>query len=362
MTITKQDLKYLRIALDLAAKGRGNTNPNPMVGAVVVKNGKIIGQGYHKKYKGPHAEVEAFKNTKQNLVGATLYVTLEPCSHLWKNTPPCVPGVIAAGIKRVVCCTKDPNKLVTGRGIKQLKAAGIKVEVGGLEKAAKELNKAFFCFHQKQRPFIAIKFACSLDGRTTTYSGDSKWITNESARKFSRDLRSEYQAIIVGTNTVLKDDPHLGVRNKNYKDPLRVILDASLKIKLTSQVYRDNNVLVFASPAYDKQKMAQLKQKGIEVVITKQKQVPIKTILQELTNRKVISLFVEGGSELQGSFLDAKLADKFYIFYAPIIIGGKKSLSTIGGQGVKKVSDALKLKNISTKHFGDNWMIEGDKK
>ncbi|MCX6779650.1 MAG: bifunctional diaminohydroxyphosphoribosylaminopyrimidine deaminase/5-amino-6-(5-phosphoribosylamino)uracil reductase RibD [Candidatus Magasanikbacteria bacterium] len=359
MAITNEDKKYLTLALGLAAKARGQTNPNPMVAAVVVKNGKVLGQGYHKKYKGPHAEVEAFKNCKENPKGATLYVTLEPCSHIWKNTPPCVPAIIAAGIKRVVCCTIDPNEKVSGRGIKQLKAAGIQVEVGVLQKEAQELNEAFFCFHQKQRPFVAIKFACSLDGRTATHSGDSKWITNEAAREFSRDLRGQYQAIIVGTNTVLKDDPHLGVRNKKYHDPLRVILDAELKIKINAQVYRDNNVLVFASPSHDLKKMKQLVQKGIEVVVLKQKQVPIKIILQELTKRKIISLFVEGGAELQGSFQDAKLADKFYIFYAPIIIGGKESLSAIGGKGTDKVSKALKLKNISIKHFGDNWMIEG---
>ncbi len=362
MAITKEDKKYLQLTLELAAKARGFTNPNPMVGAVIVKNSKIIGQGYHKKYRGPHAEVEAFKNAKENARGGTLYVSLEPCSHLWKNTPPCVGAVIASGVKRVVCCTIDPNKKVSGRGIKQLKAAGIKVEVGALEKEAKSLNEAFFCFHQKQRPFIAIKFACSLDGRTATHSGDSKWITNEQARKFSRDLRGEYQAIVVGTNTVLQDNPHLGVRNKKFKDPLRIILDANLKIKTNARVYRDNNVLVLTSPSYNRAKLKQLTKKGIEVVVKEEKQISIKTILQELTKRKIISLFVEGGAELQGSFLDAKMADKFYIFYAPIIIGGKDSLKAIGGQGVKNVADAVRLKNISIKNFGDNFLIIGDRK
>ncbi len=362
MAVSQQDIKFLQLALDLAKKGQGFTSPNPMVGAVIVKNGKIIGQGYHKKYGGPHAEVEAFKNAKESTKGATLYVSLEPCSHLRKNTPPCVPAVIASGVKRVVCCTIDPNKKVSGRGVKQLKAAGIKVEVGALQKEAQYLNEAFFCFQKQQRPFVAVKFACSLDGRTATHSGDSKWITNEAAREFSRDLRGQYQAIIVGTNTVLQDDPHLGVRNKKYQDPLRVILDAGLKIKLDAQVYRDNNVLVFTSPTHDAKKLKQLTKKGIEVIITKQKQIPIKTILQELTKRKIINLFVEGGAQLQGSFLDANLADKFYIFYAPIIIGGKNSVGAIGGQGVKKVVDALSLKNISIKHFGDNWMVQGKKK
>ncbi|MBI5221730.1 MAG: bifunctional diaminohydroxyphosphoribosylaminopyrimidine deaminase/5-amino-6-(5-phosphoribosylamino)uracil reductase RibD [Candidatus Magasanikbacteria bacterium] len=362
MSITKEDIKYLQMTLGLAAKAQGFTNPNPVVGAVIVKNGLIIGQGYHKKYRGPHAEVEAFKNAKEDTQGATLYVSLEPCSHLWKNTPPCVGAVIAAGVKRVVCCTIDPNKKVSGQGIKQLRAAGIKVEVGALEKEAEALNEAFFCFHQKNRPFIVVKYACSLDGRTATYTGNSKWITNEAARAYSRDLRGQYQVIIVGTNTVLQDNPHLGVRSKKFKDPLRVILDANLKIKLTARVYRDNNVLVLASTSHNRQKLKQLTKKGIEVVITKAKQPSVKTILQELTKRKIVSLFVEGGAELQGSFLDAKMADKFYIFYAPIIIGGKNSLKAIGGQGVKNVNDAVRLKNISIKNFGNNFLITGYRK
>ena len=358
MAINKEDLRFLQLALDLAKKGRGFTHPNPMVGAVIVKNGKIIGQGYHKKYGGPHAEVEAFKNAAESVKGATLYTSLEPCSHLWKNTPPCVPAVIASGVKRVVSCTIDPNKKVSGQGVKQLKAAGIKVEVGALQKEARELNEAFLCFHQQQRPFVAIKFACSLDGRTATYSGDSKWITNEAVREFSRDLRGQYQAILVGTNTVLKDNPHLGVRNKKYKDPLRVILDAELKIKPTAQVYRDSNVLVFTSSS-DNKKLKQFATKGIEVIKIAGKKITVKTILQELTKRKIISLFVEGGAELQGSFVDAKLVDKFYIFFAPVIIGGKDAVSAIGGEGVKRVKDVLRLKDIKVKNFGDNWMIEG---
>lgn len=362
MSINKKDLEYLKLTLELALKGRGFTNPNPMVGAVLVKNEKIIGQGYHRKYKGPHAEIEAFKNTKESVVGATLYVNLEPCSHLKKNTPPCVEAIIASGVKRVVCSTADPNKSVSGNGIKQLRQAGIKVDVGALQQEAKELNEAFFCFHQKQRPLVVIKFACSLDGRTATYAGNSKWITNEAARKYSRDLRGRYQSVIVGTNTVLQDDPHLGVRSKKYKDPIRIILDANLEIKLTAQAYRDNNVLVITSPSYDRHKMEELKNRGVGVVVLKQKQPPVKVILKELAKRKIVSVFVEGGAGLHGSFLDAKLADKFYIFYAPIIIGGKDSLQAVGGQGVKKVNDAIRLKNISIKHFGDNWMISGNKK
>lgn len=357
MALNKEDLKFLKLTLRLAEKGRGFVNPNPMVGAVLVKNGKIIGKGYHKKYGSPHAEVEAFKDAKESTNGATLYVSLEPCSHLWKNTPPCVPAVISSGVTRVVCCTKDPNPKVFGQGIEQLESAGIKVEFGGLEKEAETLNEAFFYFQRHQRPFVAIKFACSLDGRIATYSHDSKWITNEKARDYAREIRGQFQAIMVGTNTILKDNPNLGAK-KGQRDPLRVILDRELKIKLSTQVYRDNNVIVFTSKAG--KKIEQLRSKGIEVILLNKKDISIARVIKELVKRKIISLFVEGGAGIHGSFVDSRLADKFYVFFSPVIIGGEKSLSAIGGKGVEKVRDALRLKNISIKYFEDNWMIKGE--
>src|SRR3989344_2010898 len=222
-----ENIKFLKETLKLAKKGLGKVNPNPMVGAVIVKNNKIIGKGYHKKFGYPHAEIEALKNCQQNPKGATLYVNLEPCSHFGK-TPPCADAIIKAGIKKVVCCTQDPNPKALGK-------TGIEISFGLLEQEARQLNEAFFTFHEKKRPFIAIKFAASLDGKIATQRGDSKWITNEKARKYSRALRKQYQAVLVGINTVLKDNPHLG-------DSLRIILGS--KIPKNSQVLRNKNILI----------------------------------------------------------------------------------------------------------------------
>ncbi|MDO8576534.1 MAG: bifunctional diaminohydroxyphosphoribosylaminopyrimidine deaminase/5-amino-6-(5-phosphoribosylamino)uracil reductase RibD, partial [bacterium] len=232
------DEKYLKLTLELAEKGRGKTFPNPMVGAVIVKRGRIVGQGYHRKAGEPHAEAEALGIAGGRAKGATLYVNLEPCDH-WGRTPPCADTIIRANIKRVVCCTRDPHKVARG-GIEKLKRAGIAVSVGELAQEARDLNEAFFTFHELHRPFVAIKFAASLDGKIATHTGDSKWITNERARAYARRLRGHYQAILVGINTILHDDPHLGVRAKGKPDPLRIILDTTLRIPLKSKVLRDS--------------------------------------------------------------------------------------------------------------------------
>ena len=234
---------FIDETLVLAKKAIGLTNPNPMVGAVVVKRGRIIAKGYHRQAGLPHAEIEAFNAAKTSVKGATLYTNLEPCVHQGK-TPPCVDAIIQAGIKRVVCSISDPNPKVHGKGIAKLKQAGIIVSVGLKEKEARALNEAFFVFHEKKRPFIAIKFAGSLDGKIATHTGNSKWITNEPARLFARKLRGEYQAILVGINTVIRDNPHLGTRLAGKKDPVRIILDSNLQIPLNSQVLRDNNVII----------------------------------------------------------------------------------------------------------------------
>ena len=219
--------EYLTIALKLAQKSHNQTYPNPKVGCVIVKGERIIGQGYHKKYGGPHAEIEALNNCKVNPKGATLFVNLEPCSHQGK-TPPCADAIIKAGIKKVVACTDDPNSKVNGKGFKKLKAAGIKTEKNLLACEAGKLNEIYFKFIKTKKPFVALKTATTLDGKVATRTGDSKWITNEESRKYARQLRSEYQAILVGINTVLKDNPNLGAQNKKH-DPLRIVLDTHLK-------------------------------------------------------------------------------------------------------------------------------------
>ena len=355
------DESFMTEAINLAKKGISWTNPNPLVGAVIVKNGKVIGQGFHRKYGLPHAETEAITYTRPRLAsleGATLYVNLEPCNHFGK-TPPCTEAIIQSGIKRVVCATIDPNPKVSGKGIEKLKGENIEVEVGVLAEEARLLNETFFTYHTKKRPFIALKFAQSLDGKIATKTGDSKWITNQKARDYARKLRSQYQAILVGINTVLKDDPHLGVRIPGKKDPMRIILDSYLKIPLKAQVLRDNNVIIATTEKSDREKLKELQKKNILVIILEGEKIPLPKLIKKLYELNIISVLVEGGSEVLGSFIDEKLVDKVYAFIAPIIIGGKQAKTSISGLGVLDIEDAAKFRNLSIKKFDDNYLFTG---
>ncbi len=351
------DEHFMDEALKLAKKAMGWTNPNPMVGAIIVKNGKIIGKGYHRKVGSPHAEIEALKAAKTSFKGATLYVNLEPCTY-YSRTPPCTDAIIKSGIKRVVCATADPNSKVSGQGITQMQAAGVEVSVGTRSKEARSLNEAFFTFHEKQRPFTAIKFAASLDGKLATYESDSQWITNEEARAFARSLRAEYQAILIGIKTVIHDDPHLGVRLPGKKDPLRIILDSKLGIPLHSQVLRDNNVLIATTPQAPNAKKKLLQQKGATILTFEGDSVPVSKLLEALVKQEIISILVEGGGETLGSFIDEKITDKVYAFYAPLLVGGAKAV-TIRGKGSKTIQDATYLREISVRNFQDNFMVTG---
>lgn len=351
------DEAFIRQAFKLAQKGRGWTNPNPMVGAVVVKDKTVIGTGYHKKFGSPHAEVEALRNCRENPKGATLYVNLEPCNDFGK-TPPCTEAIISAGVKKVVCSISDPNPKTHGQGLKRLKQAGISVVTNVLARQARVLNEAFFTFYERKRPFVAIKFAAGLDGKIATKSGDSKWITNEKARNYARKLRVQYQAVLVGINTVFRDDPHLGVRTKGKKDPIRIILDSKLQIPLDAKVLRDPNVIIAATKRANRAKLTKLENRGFEVMIF-DGDILIPKLLEGLSQREIISVLVEGGGQVLGSFIDAKVVDKVYAFHAPILIGGEKAVSAIGGKGANKISDALKLTNISFKSFDDDWLTTG---
>src|SRR3989338_2654653 len=368
MHMLTRDEKFMDEALKLGAKGAGWTAPNPMVGAVIVsagggsasggKNGKIVGRGYHRITGGPHAEIEALADAGRSARGATLYVNLEPCAHFGR-TPPCAEAIIKAGIKRVACSAVDPNSLVHGRGIAKLKSAGVSVSVGARGQEARALHEAFFVFHEKKRPFIALKFASSLDGKIAARSGDSRWITNEEARKYARNLRRNYQAILVGINTVLHDDPHLGLRIKGVPDPLRIILDSALRIPLGSKILRDNKVLIFTTRRADRKKYKKLTDDGISVVKFPTGRISLSSVMKELARREIISVFVEGGGEVIGSFVDAKLVDKVYAFYAPILLGGATSVSAVSGKGAGTISESLRLKNTTLKKFGDNILVSG---
>lgn len=356
--ISPKDIAYLKLALRLAKKGLGRTFPNPMVGAVVVKRGQVVGRGYHRKAGLPHAEIEALRVAGRSAEGATLYLNLEPCNH-WGRTPPCVPKIAEAKVARVVCCSFYPNPKVCGMGIRALRRTGIRVSVGALAVEAEMLNEGFFKFHRAGRPFIAIKFASSMDGKIATRSGSSRWITNEQARKYARSLRRNYQAVLVGINTVLHDDPHLGVRISGVPDPLRIILDSTLKIPQGSKVLRDKNVLIFATRHADQKRYKRLISQSVPVVMCPGNSISLQVVMKELVRREVVSIFVEGGGAVLGSFVDAKLVDKVYAFYAPILIGGETAVSAVRGMGADSIRQSLRLKNLALKTFGDNILISG---
>lgn len=341
------DAAILRQCLNLAKKGMGWVTPNPMVGAILVKDQKIIGKGYHRCVGWPHAEIEALKACKDNPKGATLYINLEPCVH-YGRTPPCVGAIIQADISKVVCSSADPNPKVSGQGIAALKQVGIEVKVGELERQAWELNEAFFTFHTKKRPFVAIKFAASLDGKLDTSTGDSKWITNEKSRKYARSLRSQYQAVLVGINTVLKDDPHLSVRKRRFKNPMRIILDSKLRIPLEAKVFRNQQVLIITTSNANQSKLKQLKKMGFEI-ITLGKKIEIPKLMRVLYQREIISVLVEGGRTVLDSFIESKLVDKVYAFHAPMIIGEAKTLK-----------QAIRLSNIAFKNFDNDLLTVGN--
>lgn len=321
--------QYIERTFELARKAGSLTYPNPLVGAVIVKNGKVIGEGYHKKFGQAHAEVNAIKQCRININGATLYTNLEPCCHFGKQ-PPCTEAIIKAGIKTVVFSHCDPCLKVKGKGKKELEKHGIKVIAGILKEEALKLNEIYFHYQKTRMPFVALKIASSLDGKIATSSDDSKWITNEKARAYGRRLRGEYQAILVGSNTILKDNPRLTARTKGLADPIRIILDTHNKIPRTAQVFRDKNYMLI------------------------NKNIPLKSLLKKLSEQGIISLLVEGGAITISSFIDAKLAQKLYWFQAPILIGGTKSISAIQTRDVKTVAKSIKLTHSALKTFGDN--------
>ena len=354
-----RDERFIDEALELAKKSTGWTSPNPMVGAIIVKSGKIVGRGYHRQAGKPHAEIEALKYAEEKARGATLYVNLEPCPHFGR-TPPCTEAIIRAGIKRVVCSALDPNPKVHGFGIAALRRTGIAVAIGARAARARALNEPFFTFHEKKRPYVAIKFAASLDGKLGTRTGDSKWITNEKARKFARDLRGQYQAVLIGASTAVMDDPHLGVRTNKLRDPIRIIIDGKLSTPISAKVFRDQNVLVATTKAAPLSKIKRFQKHGTSTLVFDGRKIQIKKLLSELARKEIISVLVEGGGETLGEFIDARVIDKCYAFYAPILVGGKDAIS-IGEKGISKLRDAIHLKRISVEKFDDNILVIAEK-
>jgi len=353
---------YMKKALALARKGLGKTSPNPMVGAVIVKNGRVIGQGYHERFGGPHAEVNAISDVKGNLNGATLYVTLEPCCHKGKKTPPCLDTLLKYKWKRVVVGTIDPNPKVNGRSIEILKQRGIETKSGVLQEECQELNEVYFKYIQTGIPYVTLKFAQTLDGRIATAIGDSKWISSEPSLKWAHRLRSLHDAVLVGVGTVLEDDPQLTVRLVRGRNPLRVVADSRLKIPLSSRILRElgnaPTIIVATSQADIERKLA-LNVMGVEVVTVEddsEGMVDLKDMLQKLGKRNISSVLVEGGAMTITSFIRQGIADKLVVIIAPKIMG--EGVEAVGDLGILKVSRALKLSFDRVYRKGEDLVIE----
>ena len=367
MNQTQSDESFMRLALRLARKARGKTSPNPMVGAVVVKGKSIVGTGYHHRAGEPHAEVLALRQAGKKARGATLYLNLEPCDHFGK-TPPCTQAILRAGIKRVVAGMKDPNPLVSGRGIRRLTNAGVRVEVGICEGDCRELNAPFGKWITTQSPFVILKAASSLDGKVAARSGDSRWISSEASREYVHRLRSAVDAVMVGSGTVGRDDPLLNVRlagRKKPRHPLRVIVDSRLAIPLGSQIVRtagDFPTLVATTPSAPPAKMALLKKARVEVLVIRGDQagrVRLRPLVKELGRRGILSILLEGGPTLNASALVEKVVDRILLFLAPKIIGGKEAPGMIGGKGALRVKDARRVEILKIRRMGPDLVIEG---
>lgn len=350
---------FMKEALRIAKNAEGRTSPNPMVGAVIVREGKIIAEGWHRKAGTPHAEVHAINMAGELAKNSSLYVTLEPCSHFGR-TPPCANKIVEAGISKVVIAMKDPNPKVAGRGIEILKSAGIEVEVGLLEEEARELNEVFLKWVTKKIPFVTAKFACSLDGKISTVGGESKWITCEESRKFSHHLRDISDAIMVGVNTVIADNPSLTTRIENGKNPIRILVDSMARTPLDSNVICDGQAktVIAVTENAPSEKIAALKNLGIEIIFAgKDEKVDLKILLEELARREITSVLVEGGGTLHFSMFEKNLVDKVFAFIAPKILGGKNALTAVEGAGFQKLSDAVQLKNLTAEKIGEDILL-----
>jgi len=333
--------KYIRSCFKLAQKGKGNVSPNPFVGAVLVKNGKVIGRSYHKKYGAAHAEVNAIKNATENIAGSTLYCNLEPCCHTNKQTPPCVPLIIRKKIKKVVISNLDPNKDVNGKGVKQLREAGIEVITGILEDEGKELNKFYFKFVQEKSPFVTLKIAQSIDGKISKSKNKQTWLTGYESIKYVHKLRKEYDAVLVGANTIKVDNPLLTVREVKGRDPIRVLIDGNLSIPLNSKILNNNEpdkTWVFTSNKSNRRLLKQIENKGVKVFTVKtaaDKKINLKSVLKILAECKITSVLVEGGQLIFSQFINQKMFDELIILQSPKILG--KGLSGFNSTQLKNL-------------------------
>ncbi|MBM7871276.1 diaminohydroxyphosphoribosylaminopyrimidine deaminase/5-amino-6-(5-phosphoribosylamino)uracil reductase [Clostridium pascui] len=355
--------KYMKLALELAKKGEGRVNPNPLVGAVIVKDNKIIGEGYHGYYGGPHAEINAFSSAKENVEGSTMYVTLEPCCHYGK-TPPCVNAIIKNNIKKVIVGMLDPNPRVAGKGVEILREHGIEVITGVLEEECKNLNEIFIKYIGTKLPFVIMKYAMTLDGKIAAFTGDSKWITGEAARKEVHKLRNKVSGIMVGIGTVLQDNPSLTCRMQGGISPKRIIVDSNLRIPLNSSVLniKDETLTIVATTKKVSEENIQLlKDKGVEVLIVEDMdgRVNLQALIKKLGEMGIDSILLEGGSTLNYSAIEQGIVDKVQAYIAPKIIGGESAKTPIGGEGKALMSESIILQNVIFKTFDEDILIEG---
>jgi len=373
------DKQYMALALRLAAKGRGLTSPNPMVGAVVVARNRLIGKGYHRRAGGPHAEILALQSAGDRAKGATLYVTLEPCCHRDKRTPPCVPAIIASGIRRVVVAMRDPNPQVCGRGLRQLRQAGVTITVDCLREEAERLNEIYCHWTRTGRPFVVVKAAMTLDGKIATASGESRWITGEAARRHVHGLRRRMDAVIVGIGTVLRDDPRLTVRlgssrsgGHSNRQPLRVILDSRARIPPTAKVLSPaarasggsgsrTNTVVATTVKAPRHRIERLRAQGVTVLVLpfQDGRVSLRACLSSLGQMAITSAMIEGGSELNASAFREGLVNRILFYIAPRLLGGQGAKGVIGGPSPQRLAETLSITDIYVRRLGSDLLLEG---
>lgn len=352
---------YMDLALSNARTMKGQTDPNPLVGSVIVNHNRIVGVGTHLKAGEPHAEIHALRMAGDQARGGTIYVTLEPCSHFGR-TGPCAQAIIDAGLKKVVIAALDPNPLVSGNGVKMLEDAGIEVVSGIREQESLKMNEVFNKFITTKRPFVTLKAASTLDGKIATHSLDSKWITSEDARRDVHELRSEHMAILVGVGTVIEDDPELTARIPNGRNPVRVILDSSLRLPLDAKVVVDGaaETWIFTSRTYDRSKKEQLEQAGIRIFETSgETRTDVNDLMRILGENGISSLFIEGGGTVNSAFLENRLIDKVVLYFAPKLVGGSNAPTFLEGRGFELMKDAVDLVDGEFTKIGKDFKFTG---
>lgn len=353
------------MALDLALRAKGRTSPNPMVGAVLVKDEKVIGTGFHQKAGMPHAEIEALNAAGDKANGADLYINLEPCAHSGR-TPPCCDALIRAGIKRVFAGMQDPNPLVSGKGFEKLKAAGLEIVCGILEAEARKTNEIFAKHITTGKPFVTLKSAASLDGKTAAPSGESKWITGEEARARVHEMRDEVDAVMVGVNTIIRDDPSLTARprGKEGKNIFRIVLDSALKIPGNSKALQpdgEKKTIIATTGKAALEKTRRLEAKGVIIIKTGEENgmVDLRDLMKKLGAMEITSVLIEGGSRVNASALRSGIVDKVVFFYAPKIIGGESAFPMFGLEGARELKDAVRIKDLEVSRAGEDIMVAG---